>query len=163
MSTSANVPIGFHSHDHSSCVSEGILAARKACESSGLRLTKVRERVLEILLQEHRALGAYAVLERLNDEGLGSKPPIAYRALDFLVAHGFAHRIERLNAFVACMHPGQAHVPAFLICKDCKNVAEAASDPVRPALQRMVDGADFKMDSAVIEVTGVCPNCKAAQ
>jgi hypothetical protein len=58
---------------------------------------------------EHRALGAYAVLDQLREAGFGSQPPVAYRALDFLVAHGFAHKIERLNAFVACAHPGESH------------------------------------------------------
>ena len=62
-----------------------------------------------MLLQEHRALGAYAILDRLRDAGFGSQPPVAYRALDFLVENGFVHKIERLNAFVACSHPGASH------------------------------------------------------
>ena len=62
------------------------------------------------------------VLDRLRDAGFGSQPPVAYRALDFLVANGFAHKIERLNAFIACAHPGAAHAPAFLICRACDAV-----------------------------------------
>ena len=75
--------------------------------------TPVRRRALEILLKEHRALGAYEVLDGLREPGFGSQPPVAYRALEFLVTHGFAHRVERLNAFIACAHPGKAHAPAF--------------------------------------------------
>jgi len=81
-------------------------------------------KTLEILLHEHRPLGAYAVLERLRIEGFGSQPPVAYRALDFLVSHGFAHRIERLNALIACLHPSGSHSPAFMICRMCDAVAE---------------------------------------
>ena len=51
-------------------------------------------------MQEHRALGAYSILDRLRDEGFGSQPPVAYRALDFLVASGLVHNIKRLNALV---------------------------------------------------------------
>ncbi len=43
-------------------------------------------------------IGAYEILDRLRAEGLGSKPPGAYRALNFLTANGLAHRLERLNA-----------------------------------------------------------------
>jgi Fur family transcriptional regulator, zinc uptake regulator len=70
------------------------------------------------------------VLRRLAAEGFGNQPPVAYRALEFLVEHGLAHRIQRLNAFTACMHPGEAHAPAFLICRTCSTVAEA--DAGRP-------------------------------
>ena len=52
-------------------------------------------------------MGAYEVLDRLAAEGFGKQPPVAYRALDFLVDQGFAHRIRRLNAFAACMQPGR--------------------------------------------------------
>ena len=59
--------------------------------------------VLEILLESHRAMGAYEVLERLAAEGFGKQPPVAYRALDFLVEHGLALRVRRLNAYAACL------------------------------------------------------------
>jgi Fur family zinc uptake transcriptional regulator len=85
-------------------MSEALAAAEARCAAGGLRFTPVRRKVLEILLQDHRALGAYSILDRLREEGFGSQPPVAYRALDFLVANGLAHKIERLNAFIACVH-----------------------------------------------------------
>ncbi len=99
--------VGFEPHDHIGCIADAITVAEARCTANGLQMTPVRRRVLEILLQEHVALGAYAILERLRQEGLGSQPPVAYRALDFLVKHGFVHKIERLNAFVACSHPAK--------------------------------------------------------
>ncbi len=51
---------------------------------------------------------AYELLDRLRAAGLGGQPPVAYRALDFLVGNGFAHRIERLGAFVACTRAERA-------------------------------------------------------
>jgi Fur family zinc uptake transcriptional regulator len=51
----------------------------------GCALPRFAEKTLEILLQDHRALGAYDILDRLRAAGFGSQPPVAYRALDFLV------------------------------------------------------------------------------
>ena len=129
------------------------------CAKEGLQLTPVRRRVLEILLHEHRALGAYDILDKLRSEGLGSQPPVAYRALDFLVTHGFAHKIERLNAFVACAHPGEVHDPAFLICRKCDGVAEAQTKSARGQLGSSAEIAGFQIERAVLEAVGVCPNC----
>ncbi|WP_380054392.1 transcriptional repressor [Falsihalocynthiibacter sp. SS001] len=150
-------PTAFEPHDHSSCIATGIATVETHCAENKLQLTPVRRRVMEILLTEHRALGAYEILDCLRSEGLGSQPPVAYRALDFLVTNGFAHKIERLNAFAACMHPGESHAPAFLICKSCDNVVETTCAPV---LAAAAAGADFKIERTVIEALGLCPNCK---
>ncbi len=152
-------PLGFARHDHAACVSDGLAAAETRCADSSLRFTPVRRKVLEILLQEHRALGAYAILDRLREDGFGSQPPVAYRALDFLVNHGFAHKIERLNAFIACAHPDEAHAPSFMICRMCDSVAEAQSAPNRSALSDAAKATGFRIERTVVEAEGVCPSC----
>lgn len=155
-------PNGFEHHDHSHCIDSGVTAAEARCAAEGLNLTPVRRRVLELLLARHHALGAYDILDTLRQEGLGAQPPVAYRALDFLVTHGFAHKIERLNAFIACAAPGHTHRPVFLICRDCHKVAEAPAAPVQATLRQAADRIGFSLDEAVIEALGQCPNCAAA-
>lgn len=150
---------GFARHDHGTCVRHALLAADAACDAQGLRLTPVRRRTLEILLETHEAMGAYDVLARLDREGFGSKPPVAYRALTFLVEAGLAHRIERLNAFVACALPGDDHAPAFLICTSCGTVAEGAGED---AMQGPAAAAGFQIEQTVVEATGLCPACQGA-
>ena len=112
------------------------LQCNRLARDADLRLTFRRLRTLEILLDAHEALGAYEVLVRLDADGFGSKPPVAYRALTSLVDAGLAHRIELLNAFVACVHPGQDHDPAFLICKSCGTVAEGEAAVPQPSCLR---------------------------
>jgi Fur family zinc uptake transcriptional regulator len=112
-----------------------------------------------MLLQNHRALGAYTILDRLREDGFGSQPPVAYRALDFLVANGLAHKIERLNAFIACVHPSHSHTPAFMICRLCDAVAEAQSSPARGALGDAARATGFRIERTVVEAEGVCPAC----
>lgn len=154
--------IGFQSHDHSACINDTLRAAQDHCTNAGLQLTPVRRRVLEILLQEHRALGAYDILDVLGREGLGAQPPVAYRALDFLVRAGFAHKIEQLNAYIACAHPGVRHAPAFLICRACNAVAEADAELAKGRLGDAANAAGFCIEHTVVEASGLCPNCQDA-
>ena len=153
----------FEHHDHGDCVAAAVAAAEAACTRKKLRLTPVRRRVLEILAEEHRAMGAYDILEQLRTEGQAAHPPVAYRALDFLVEHGFAHKIERLNAFIACGHPGDgpgaSHRPAFLICRSCQSVAEAHVPPADGKLGAQAAELGFKIERTVIEAEGLCPGC----
>ena len=92
-------------------------------------------------------------------DGFSSQPPVAYRALDFLVEHGFAHKIERLNAFVACSHPGATHTPAFMICRQCDAVAETESEASDSELSKIAKSSGFKIEQTVIEAEGVCHIC----
>ncbi|SFO84623.1 Fur family transcriptional regulator [Tranquillimonas alkanivorans] len=147
--------LGFDAHDHAACVAAALAAADATCRDHRLKFTPIRRRVLEILLESHAALGAYDVLDRLAQEGRGAQPPVAYRALSFLVEHGFAHRIERLNAYVACARPGASHDPAFLICTDCGAVAEAEG-----AFERTADTGGFRIAATVMEAEGLCPACQ---
>ena len=155
--------VGFAEHDHRGCVARALGEADAHCAREGLRFTKVRRRALEILLESHTALGAYEVLARLERDGLGSQPPLAYRALAFLVDNGFVHRVERLNAFVACARPGTPHDPAFMICTGCRAVAETRAAPGRGVLGRTARESGFRIESTVLEAEGLCPECQAEE
>lgn len=152
----------FHDHDHANCAEDALAYADELAARKGLRLTPVRRRTLEILLTEHRAMGAYEVLDRLAADGFGNQPPVAYRALEFLVEHDLAHRIQRLNAFAACTHPGDKHSPVFLICRACDTVAEAAAEVVLDAIDSAAAAHGFEVERVNMEVLGLCPVCKEA-
>lgn len=159
----ANPAQAFHAHDHDACADDALARAEAICAQAGARFTPVRRRALEILLAEHRAMGAYEVLEALAADGFGHQPPVVYRALDFLVEQGLAHRIRRLNAFTACTQPGDAHAPVFLICTGCDALAEAPGDRVRTALDGAASGLGFSVERASIEAVGLCPACREAR
>lgn len=163
MKTEQTAGLAFAAHDHDACSGEVLARAEALASEQGLRLTPVRRRTLEILLESHQALGAYDVLARLAEEGLGKQPPVAYRALEFLVENGLAHRIRRLNAFTACMHPGEPHSPAFLICNGCEQVAEAPGTAVQEAMQAAAAEAGFQIERMNIEAVGLCSACRAQE
>lgn len=156
-------PSAFAPHDHAACMGDTLARAEARLADAGQRLTPVRRRTLQILLESHRALGAYDVLERLVADGFANQPPVAYRALEFLEEQGLVHRIRRLNAFTACMHPGEAHAPAFLICRTCHAVAEAPAVAVGAALQVAAAALQFTIERSTVEALGLCPACREGQ
>jgi len=152
----------FHEHDHAHCAAAVLRRAEEQARAEGVRLTPVRRRALEILLESHRAMGAYEVLERLSAEGFGKQPPVAYRALDFLVEQGLVHRVQRLNAYAACLSAKRDHSPAFLICRGCEQVAEAEAPELRKALESLAAAADFRTERVTVELLGLCARCTEA-
>ena len=140
-------------------VGNSIKEAEKYCKEKDLKFTPVRRKVLEILLQKNKALGAYEILDLLREAGFKNQPPVAYRALDFLVKNGFAHKIEQLNSFVGCVHPGKDHSPAFMICTNCNFVSEEEAINSDFSISKIGSRSGFKVEKAIIEAQGLCQSC----
>lgn len=136
-----------------------IQEAGQYCQENGLNFTPVRRKVLEILLQKNTAIGAYEILDLLREAGFKNQPPVAYRALEFLVQNGFAHKIEQLNSFIGCMHPGKDHSPAFMICRNCDSVSEEEALTRNFSVSQIAAKAGFTVEKAVIEARGLCHSC----
>lgn len=136
-----------------------IQEAEQYCQENGLNFTPVRRKVLEILLQKNTAIGAYEILDLLREAGFKNQPPVAYRALEFLVQNGFAHKIEQLNSFIGCMHPGKDHSPAFMICRNCDSVSEEETLTRNFSVSQIAAKAGFTVEKAVIEARGLCHSC----
>jgi Fur family transcriptional regulator, zinc uptake regulator len=149
-------------HDHKHCVEDAVAAAERLCAAKDLRFTPLRRRVLELVWSSHKPVGAYALLDELRNEELGSAPPTVYRALDFLIEHGLIHRIERMNAFVGCSHPGERHRGFFLICGECGNAEELESKSVADSISASAGRHGFAARDMTLEVTGTCAECQRA-
>lgn len=143
--------------------------AEAICAIRGSRLTKLRRRVLELILQTGRPSSAYDLLDRLRPEHRGAAPPTVYRALDFLLEQGLIHKVERLSAYVGCVHIHQQaeaadhgserHSAHFLICVRCGQVVEIDGLMIDRAIDEAVAAIDFRPHSSMVEVEGLCANC----
>lgn len=134
--------------------------AEQICVRRGAKLTALRRQVLALVLQAPAPSGAYDLLERLRAERGRAEPPTVYRALEFLLAQGLIHRVERLAAFVGCVDEADhAHDAQFLICGQCKRVAEIEDHGVQVALAQAAARAGFTLGHATIEAEGLCAEC----
>lgn len=147
-------------HNHADCQSDALANALAQCEKHGLKLTKLRQQVLEIIWASHNPIGAYEVLQALQEQGHKPAPPTAYRALDFLVSANLIHRIESLNAFIGCPAPSDSHQCQFYICRDCGHIAEVNNPQVAAAIGAGAAALGFKSQQPVIEIHGLCQGCQ---
>ena len=137
-----------------------ILARSEAlCRERGVRLTDQRRRVLEILCGAGRSVGAYEILEAMRDGPRALGPPTVYRALEFLVDQGLAHKLESQHAYVGCDRPGLPHAGQFLICNQCGLVTEMDDAGLVRRLTGLARGTGFRPARPVVELIGTCAAC----
>lgn len=150
-------------HDHDNCVAAAISTAEAVCRERGLRFTGLRRRVLELVWDSHKPAGAYDILERLNRQGKRTAPPTVYRALDFLIEADLVHRLDSLNAFVGCPDPGSSHTGQFLICRQCRSVAELDDPDINALVEQKASDLGFTAIRQMVEIQGLCRNCSGTR
>lgn len=138
--------------------------AGSLCESRGSRLTDIRRHVLGLVLESEKPVGAYDLLDRLRSSRRGAAPPTVYRALDFLLDQGMIHKVERLSAYVGCVHDTAAdarhhHAAQFLICTRCGRTIELDDADAAAALERAATRTGFVPHRSTVEIEGLCAAC----
>ncbi len=122
-------------------------------------LTRHQELVYRHLTGSEKALSAYDLLDALRGEGLRA-PVQVYRALGKLIDHGLIHRIESLNAFVACTHEGHQGAAGFAICDACGEVEEFPLPDHLAPIDHWAAGRAFRVEHTTVELRGRCQTCR---
>jgi Fur family zinc uptake transcriptional regulator len=118
------------------------------------------EIVLTVLSRASRPLTAYELLGRLRTKGI-TAPPTVYRSLDRLIKDGRAHRLESLNAFVACARPHHRSSAIFIICRKCGTTAELSDARLAPQISDWAKRLRFHPEESILEIRGECADCQA--
>ena len=127
-------------------------------------LTKNQSLVFKTLTDAEAPLSAYTILDQLREHGFRA-PLQVYRALDKLMERGLIHRLESLNAFVACQHKhshGDKGTTVFVICGTCGDVNELHDKVISDQIMRRAVEQKFQLESAMVELRGCCSGCAAA-
>ena len=123
-------------------------------------LTKNQRLVLEALRNANIPLSAYSILDDLRE--VGFKAPLqVYRALDGLIELGHVHRIESMNAFIACDHSmcKISDVTAFTICQKCEKVSEVKDEELSDYMHLRAEKFGLYAPRTNIEFRGICTAC----
>lgn len=114
--------------------------------------------IVAALRDAGRPVSAYEIIDRLRDQAVLA-PQTVYRSLDRLIASGTAHRLESLNAFVACAHATHEGTAVFAICDDCGSVTEFDSEKAIDVLASWARKKQFAVRTMTLELRGRCGEC----
>ena len=143
--------------------SERLAMATILCEERGAQFTKLRRRILELLWEGNRPMGAYELIEVFTqDVSRRVAPQTVYRALEFLISQGLVARIESRNAYVPLTHPERDQDCLFFICNTCGAAEELEDQRLENLLLETAAQIGFRASRRVIEVEGTCTTCADA-
>ncbi|AGF74870.1 transcriptional regulator [Bartonella australis AUST/NH1] len=124
------------------------------------KLTRNQTLVLDILKNEQGPMSAYVILDRLREEGFRA-PLQVYRALEGLLQLKRVHRLESMNAFMACSYPEDCkhELTAFALCDKCGKVNEIQDEAITHSVKEMTQTIGFQAHKSTVEIRGFCQKC----
>ena len=128
---------------------------------AGERWTDMRAQIFEVLAALDHAASAYEITDRVSEaRGRRVAANSVYRILDLFVANNLAKRVETANAYIVNSHPGCEHDCIFLICDECGGVTHVDEDRLSAAMRELAGDAGFAPSRPVMEVRGLCADCR---
>ena len=129
---------------------------------AGMRVTKQRALILEIIRRGQGHLDADEVYRRAREKQPRLSLSTVYRTLQLLKKLGL---IEELHFDEAHHHyevkpSGEHH---HLVCLGCGKVIEFGYPLTRYVKRNVPEAKDFEIVDAEIRMTGYCPRCRQAR
>ncbi|TAH33782.1 MAG: transcriptional repressor [Alphaproteobacteria bacterium] len=129
-------------------------------------LTPIRKKVLHIIRGYNRPIGAYALLDEYKKDHPNAAPPTIYRALEYLMDQHLIHKIEKLNAYVACGHDhnhgNHTEAVQILVCTKCGKTRETDATELNKSTAKLAKKLGFVVEQSILEVIGHCKNCQSS-
>lgn len=136
------------------------MASEGRFRATGKRITQQRRLLLRILAEAGGHLDAREVYDRARQQEPRLSLATVYRALSSLKGAGVVrelHLDEEHHHYELDRQDGHSH----LVCLRCGRVTEVDNWAFVDAAQAIGRASGFAITSAQVELTGICPECRA--
>ena len=135
---------------------------QEALSKRGVRLTRQRRVLLEVMDNAERHLDADAILDRAQKLDPRVHRVTVYRTLDLLKRNGLIDELDLLH-LRGGQHFYESHGPRdhiHVACLKCGTVREVESELYEKLKKQIEKDCGIEITTARTEVGGYCKNCK---
>jgi Fur family ferric uptake transcriptional regulator len=135
---------------------------RSALERRGVRLTRQRRVLLEVMDQAEQHLTADAILEHAQKIDPRVHRVTVYRTLEMLKRHGLLDELDLLHIH-GHRHYYESHGPRdhiHVACLRCGKVREVESDLFEQLKRQIAHDTGIKITVSRAEIGGYCESCR---
>lgn len=137
--------------------------ALQKLKESGLKITKPRQMVVELLEKSSKALSPYEMKDILENKNIKSDVVTIYRILDVLEQFHLAHKVLASNGYIKCssenIESKKDFCHHYLVCSKCNSVSEVEGEDLSALEKKILKEHKFKITSHYLEFSGLCKNC----
>jgi len=136
-------------------------------KDKGLRITKPRRLVVDVLDKAEQALSAYDIKDLLSEQGEKVDTVSIYRIIECLEANQLVHRILTTGKVRKCQLEHEDHCQLersnhchhLLICQKCGDIEEIHCLGLTTVIKDVEKESHFKVREHNLEFLGLCAKC----
>lgn len=126
----------------------------------GLRVTRQRKALIELLHETCAPMMPYEMKERMDARGTPIDTVSVYRILTCFEERGIVHRLPASGGYVKChLRPGADACHHYLVCRVCRRVEEVQCAGFEPWERDVAQRTGFRVEAHHIELIGICSGC----
>jgi Fur family ferric uptake transcriptional regulator len=132
----------------------------KELVTSGLKKTKHRTEILEILDRSRQPIPAEQVYLDLKDQGVTVNLSTVYRTLETLADRGLVTKVKVLGDNRALFELNRMVHKHYLVCLECKKMKAIECCPIEEYEKSLAQQTDFLISGHRLDIYGYCPKCR---
>ena len=130
--------------------------------NAGLKKTKYRLKIIELLSDSKELLTAHNIQEELLKKKIKINLSTVYRTVDKLVETKILNRVNLENEKNALYEYNRDKHHHFLICESCNKIIPIFHCPLEKYELELEKKTGFKIKGHKIEFYGICEDCQKA-
>jgi Fur family ferric uptake transcriptional regulator len=131
-----------------------------AVKLSGLRITKCRSAILDVLEQSEQPISAEQIFLELKEKNVTANLSTVYRTLDVLEEKNLATKLSITGDNRALYEFNRMVHRHYLVCLGCKKIIAINSCPLEDYEKRLAKETDYLISGHRLDIYGYCPECR---
>ncbi|HBL84525.1 MAG TPA: transcriptional repressor [Clostridiales bacterium] len=127
---------------------------------SGLKNTKTRSAILEILEKSEQPVTAEQVFLELKNKQISANLSTVYRTLETLAEKMLAKKLNISGDSRAMFEYNRLVHRHYLVCLECKKIIPIDFCPIKNYEKTLEEKTKFKIAGHKLDVYGYCPDCQ---
>ena len=129
-------------------------------KKKGLKVTKHRNSLLEVLEIENQPLTAEDIFLKLKEQGISINLSSVYRILDTLADNNLIIKYVLGDTNKTFYEINTLKHKHHLVCTSCKKIFPLENCPLSKYESELEDNLDFEITGHKLEIYGICKECR---
>jgi len=127
---------------------------------SGLRNTKSRSAILDILERSTQPISAEELFIALKEKKVAANLSTVYRALDTLAEKRLVNKLSITGDNRALFELNRMVHRHYLVCLGCKKILAIDGCPLQSYEKKLAEETDYQISGHRLDIYGYCPDCR---
>ncbi|MCI1930311.1 MAG: transcriptional repressor [Clostridia bacterium] len=129
-------------------------------KQSGLKITKQRVAILDILDKSKQPIAAEEVYENLKSNNISINLSTVYRTLELLTSKNLVLKVSIDGNSKSLFETNNMMHKHYLICTECKKILDIYYCPLENYEKELEQETHFKISGHRLDIYGLCPQCQ---